>query len=66
MSIKLTEREIRVLILLSHGWTNRQIAKQMGTTEGAVSTHTWRMCTKLQAKGRAHALAIAFRAGVIS
>jgi DNA-binding NarL/FixJ family response regulator len=55
----LTPRESEVLRELVQGWTNKQIAQNLGVTEVTVKTHLIGLFRKLGAKNRADAVRIA-------
>lgn len=54
----LTEKEHFVLRLAADGLTNKEIARDMGTTEVTVKMHMRAVCRKLGARNRAHAAII--------
>lgn len=62
----LTPREREVLDLLSRGLTGEEIAKQLVLSPETVRTHARNAMTRLEAKTRVHAIAIALRQGDIS
>lgn len=62
----LTEREREVLVLASHGFSNKQIARRLACSDSAVSMHVYRLNRKIKARGRVHAVAIALRKGLIT
>ena len=59
---ELTDRERDVLELLAKGYTNRQIADQLGITANTVKKHVDHILQKLQVSTRAAAVAVALRA----
>lgn len=59
---ELTDREREVLALLATGYTNRQIATQLGITANTVKKHVDHILQKLQVSTRAAAVAVAMRA----
>jgi DNA-binding NarL/FixJ family response regulator len=59
-------REIEVLQLISLGLANREIANRLFLSEETIKSHVRHLLSKLQARSRAHALAVAFRRGLIS
>ena len=61
-----TRREIEVLNLISDGLVNREIGKRLFLSEETVKSHVRALLTKLGARSRAHAVAVAFRRGLIS
>jgi DNA-binding CsgD family transcriptional regulator len=62
---KVTRRELEVLALVADGLSTREIAKQLWITEETVKTHIRRLHDRLGARTRAHAVAIAFRKGIL-
>ena len=58
----LTDRERDVLELLAQGFTNRQIADQLGITANTVKKHVDHILQKLQVNTRAGAVAVSMRA----
>jgi DNA-binding NarL/FixJ family response regulator len=61
-----TAREIQVLQLISEGLVNREIGKVLFLSEETVKSHVRHLLAKLQARSRAHAVAIGFRRGLLS
>lgn len=61
----LTRRELEVLVQLSEGRSNKDIAHRLGMTEGTVKTHVKGILAKLDAISRTDAVAIAARRGLI-
>ncbi|MCE6957719.1 response regulator transcription factor [Cereibacter sphaeroides] len=55
----LSERERRVLALLSNGKANKEIGRDLGISESTVKVHVSSICRKLGAQNRAHAVLIA-------
>lgn len=55
---KLSEKEHFVLRLAADGLTNKEIARDMGTTEVTIKMHMRSVCKKLGARNRAHAAMI--------
>jgi DNA-binding CsgD family transcriptional regulator len=60
-----TMREIEVLQLVSDGLVNREIGDRLYLSEETVKSHVRHLLAKLQARSRAHAVAIGFRRGLI-
>ena len=60
-----TNREIEVLQLISEGLVNREIGKVLFLSEETVKSHVRHLLAKLQARSRAHAVAIGFRRGIL-
>ncbi|GGN39665.1 DNA-binding NarL/FixJ family response regulator [Actinoplanes campanulatus] len=64
-SISLTVREAQILALIADGTSNAAIAQRLYITVDTVKTYNRRIFRKLNANDRAHAVAQAFRAGVL-
>ena len=60
-----TQREIEVLQLISEGLVNREIGKMLFLSEETVKSHVRHLLAKLQARSRAHAVAVGFRRGIL-
>jgi DNA-binding CsgD family transcriptional regulator len=60
-----TGREIEVLQLISDGLVNREIGQRLFLSEETVKSHVRHLLAKLQARSRAHAVAVGFRRGLI-
>ncbi|WP_308010040.1 helix-turn-helix transcriptional regulator [Isoptericola luteus] len=61
----LTEREAEVLALVAEGLSNRQIGERLYITTKTVSVHVSNLLAKLGASGRAEAVTIAHRRGLL-
>src|ERR671936_871305 len=61
-----TTREIEVLQLISDGLVNREIGERLFLSEETVKSHVRHLLAKLQARSRAHAVAVGFRRGLIA
>jgi DNA-binding NarL/FixJ family response regulator len=61
-----TNREIEVLQLISDGLVNREIGNRLFLSEETVKSHVRHLLAKLQARSRAHAVAVGFRRGLIA
>ena len=61
-----TGREIEVLHLISEGLVNREIGRMLFLSEETVKSHVRHLLAKLQARSRAHAVAIGFRRGLLT
>jgi DNA-binding NarL/FixJ family response regulator len=61
----LTERELQVLNGMADGKSNAEIGRDLFVSEDTVKTHARRLFRKLGARDRAHAVASAFRAGLV-
>ena len=60
-----TNREVEVLQLISEGLVNREIGQRLFLSEETVKSHVRHLLAKLQARSRAHAVAVGFRRGII-
>ena len=60
-----TNREIEVLQLVAEGLVNREIGQKLFLSEETVKSHIRHILAKLQARSRAHAVAVGFRRGLI-
>lgn len=59
-------REIEVLQLVADGLVNREIGQRLFLSEETVKSHVRHLLAKLQARSRAHAVAVGFRRGLIA
>lgn len=62
----LTRRELQVLALVADGKSNAEISGDLYVSDETVKSHLRRIFYKFGARNRAHAVAIALRAGVIA
>ncbi len=60
-----TPREVEVLQLVADGLANREIGVRLYLSEETVKSHVRHLLAKLQARSRAHAVAVGFRRGLI-
>ncbi len=60
-----TAREGQVLQLIADGLVNREIGERLFLSEETVKSHVRHLLAKLQARSRAHAVAIGYRRGLI-
>ncbi len=61
----LKAREIQVLELVAAGKANKEIARELSTTEGTVKNYIKRILGKLHASDRTHAVVIGIARGII-
>jgi DNA-binding NarL/FixJ family response regulator len=61
---KLTEREVEVLRLIAHGFSNSEIANRLHLSEGTVRNHVSTIFSKLEVSDRTQAAIIAIRHGL--
>ena len=65
VSERLTKRELEILQLLADGLRYRQIAEQLFISPRTVGTHIEHILSKLGARSRAQAVAVAYREGLL-
>ncbi len=61
----LTRRETEVLRLMAGGYSNREIARALNTTEGTIKNHTSSVLSKLGVRDRTRAVLKALELGLI-
>jgi DNA-binding NarL/FixJ family response regulator len=61
----LTPRELEVLLLLAEGLTPEEVAARLFISAKTVGTHVEHIFSKLGVRNRAHAVAIAYREGLV-
>ena len=62
----LSERQMQVLALVAKGATDNEIAIQLGLSAKTISFYVKEIRTRLDARSRAHAVALAKRKGILS
>ncbi len=62
---ELTDREREVLVLMSEGLANREIADRLVVSEGTVKTHVKRIFDKLDVRDRTQAVIVAYNSGLV-
>ena len=62
----LSAREAEVLFIAAAGNSNKHVAKILGISEDTVKVHMRAVLAKLGARDRTHAVAIAFRRGILT
>jgi DNA-binding NarL/FixJ family response regulator len=63
---RLTSREVQVLRLIAEGLSNEQIAELLVIAESTAKTHVKRILQKIDARDRAQAVVLAYRAGLMN
>lgn len=61
----LSPREAEVLSFVAKGLSNREVAEQLGTSEGTIRIHVQHILSKLNAGDRTHAVTIALERGIL-
>ncbi|MGH8516686.1 MAG: response regulator transcription factor [Panacagrimonas sp.] len=61
----LTPRELQVIELLTHGWTNKRIARALGVSVHTVKFHLKASYLKFGASGRLEAVTMASALGLV-
>ena len=61
----LSDREREVLVAISQGWTNTEIAERLLLTESTVKKHVGRVLTKIGARDRIQAVNMAYDTGLV-
>ena len=62
---KLSVREIEVLRYIAAGFTAKEVGVKLGIALDTIKTHIAGIRRKLKAKNSAHAVALAFRQGIL-
>ena len=65
VSEDLTQREREILVLLTEGKTNKEIAKQLSLSEGTVRFHVSNILSKLGVNNRTEAVSFALQQGLV-
>jgi DNA-binding NarL/FixJ family response regulator len=64
-AMKLKPKELQIIVLAADGLNASQIGEAMKLTPGTVGVYRWRAIEKLGADNLYHAIAIAFRLGIL-
>lgn len=62
----LSPRECEVLAFVTHGYSNQEIAEELGISDNTVKNHLHNILTKLKAKNRTEAAAYAVSLGLVN
>jgi NarL family two-component system response regulator LiaR len=65
VSEDLTQREREILVLLTEGKTNKEIAKQLSLSEGTVRFHVSNILSKMGVSNRTEAVSFALQQGLV-
>lgn len=63
--VALTDREEQILILVADGFDNYEIAHELGIGNETQKSHMKHILAKMNARNRAHAVALAYHHGVL-
>jgi DNA-binding NarL/FixJ family response regulator len=63
---ELTPREFQILSLLAAGYHRTEIARELFVSYGTAKKHCEQLLNKLGARTGAHAVAIAYRSGILA
>jgi len=63
--VELTKRELEILRLIADGWSNKQIAQDLGISMSTVKSHVEELLAKLSASDRTQAAIKALRQGLL-
>jgi len=58
--MELSNRELEIIVLIAMGFLDKEIAQKLKISIRTVQTYVTRICTKLSARNRAHAVAKLF------
>ncbi len=61
----LTARQVQVLALVAHGYSHKQVARELGIAEHTVKNTLVTAFDKLEANNAPHAVALALRRGYL-
>ena len=64
-SERLTEREIEVIRVLAGGYSNKEIARALGTAEGTIKNHVSSILAKFGVRDRTRAVLRALELGLL-
>lgn len=55
--MELSTRETQILVQIAHGLSDKEIANELNISPHTIQTYVARICMKLNARNRAHAVA---------
>jgi len=58
--MKLSIRETEIIIHIANGFSDKEIANKLNISPRTIQTYVFRICLKLNARNRAHAVARLF------
>lgn len=58
--MELSIRETEIIIHIAYGFSDKEIANKLNISPRTIQTYVIRICTKLNARNRAHAVAKLF------
>ena len=62
-ALPVTKRHLQILVLMSEGLENREIAQELHLSEETVKTHVKTMLARIPARNRTHAVSIGYMRG---
>lgn len=65
MPRRLTDSEVRILELVAHGYSDKDIGKELGISPLTARTHMYNVERKLRVHNRAHAVYLGMSRGLI-
>ena len=54
--MKLSKRETEIIVLIANGFSDKEIAQKLKISARTIQTHVTRICSKLTARNRVHAV----------
>lgn len=60
----LSTRETEIIILIANGLSDKEIAGRINISPRTIQTHVTRICTKLKARNRVHAVTKLFLSNI--
>lgn len=62
----LSKRETEIIIFVANGFSDKEIATRLSISARTIQTHMTRICLKLRAKNRTHAVTKMFLKDLVS
>lgn len=62
--MELSTRETEIIVQIAHGFSDKEIANKLNISPRTIQTHVVRICLKLNARNRAHAVTKVFLRGI--
>lgn len=54
--MELSKREVEIIIFIANGFSDKEIAQRLNISARTIQTHVNRICSKLCARNRTHAV----------